>query len=204
MQDNAILGVKILKVSENTSLCGATYHSPAYGVFREGDAIKKIDGAEVKSIEGLFSGLQKNKGSEKTFVLDRNGTMITAVLKPNEMGQFGFVIEPIRNENLKIPDDFKVIALVSYFALDFVYWLLLLNFLVAVINFLPMNPFDGGRMARIIFLPYFAFLGRPKEETQKKLKEKIVTEIVPAKIFYKAEEYHQQYLEKNGMASCHV
>ena len=32
----------------------------------------------------------------------------------------------------------------------------------------------------------------------------IVTEIVPATTFYQAEDYHQQYLEKRGLASCHV
>ena len=32
----------------------------------------------------------------------------------------------------------------------------------------------------------------------------IVTEVVPAAAFYRAEEYHQQYLAKRGMASCHV
>ena len=32
----------------------------------------------------------------------------------------------------------------------------------------------------------------------------IVTEITPAPTFWMAEDYHQQYLEKRGMASCHV
>lgn len=32
----------------------------------------------------------------------------------------------------------------------------------------------------------------------------IVTEITPAAAFYRAEEYHQQYLEKRGLASCHL
>jgi peptide-methionine (S)-S-oxide reductase len=32
----------------------------------------------------------------------------------------------------------------------------------------------------------------------------IVTEITAASAFYKAEDYHQRYLEKRGLASCHV
>jgi peptide-methionine (S)-S-oxide reductase len=32
----------------------------------------------------------------------------------------------------------------------------------------------------------------------------IVTQIVPASEFYRAEDYHQQYLEKQGLRSCHL
>lgn len=32
----------------------------------------------------------------------------------------------------------------------------------------------------------------------------IVTEIIPAETFWKAEDYHQQYLAKRGLSTCHL
>lgn len=34
--------------------------------------------------------------------------------------------------------------------------------------------------------------------------KRIVTRVEPAQTFWRAEEYHQRYLEKRGMASCHI
>jgi peptide-methionine (S)-S-oxide reductase len=37
-----------------------------------------------------------------------------------------------------------------------------------------------------------------------KFRRPVVTTIEPAPAFWRAEEYHQRYFEKNGLPSCHV
>jgi peptide-methionine (S)-S-oxide reductase len=41
-------------------------------------------------------------------------------------------------------------------------------------------------------------------EKSRRFSKPIVTQIVPADNFYEAEDYHQQYLEKRGLATCHI
>lgn len=43
-----------------------------------------------------------------------------------------------------------------------------------------------------------------KQEISGRFARPIVTHILPAPEFYRAEEYHQRYLEKRGLASCHI
>jgi len=45
---------------------------------------------------------------------------------------------------------------------------------------------------------------KSRAEAQKSFKKKIVTEIIPAAEFYSAEDYHQDYLDKNPGGYCHV
>jgi len=45
---------------------------------------------------------------------------------------------------------------------------------------------------------------REKLEASRRFARPIATEISPAQTFWRAEEYHQKYLEKRGLGSCHV
>jgi peptide-methionine (S)-S-oxide reductase len=45
---------------------------------------------------------------------------------------------------------------------------------------------------------------KEKQEKSGRYKRPIVTEITPASAFWRAEEYHQQYLEKRGLAHCRI
>ncbi len=45
---------------------------------------------------------------------------------------------------------------------------------------------------------------RAKAKAQSEHAGRVVTQIEPAPEFYEAEDYHQQYLEKRGRASCHT
>jgi peptide-methionine (S)-S-oxide reductase len=41
-------------------------------------------------------------------------------------------------------------------------------------------------------------------ESSHRFSKPIATQVVPASTFWRAEEYHQKYLEKRGAVSCHI
>jgi peptide-methionine (S)-S-oxide reductase len=45
---------------------------------------------------------------------------------------------------------------------------------------------------------------RSRDDAQARFPRPLVTEIKPAQTFWAAEDYHQQYLEKRGLANCHI
>ncbi|GHO43822.1 peptide-methionine (S)-S-oxide reductase MsrA [Ktedonospora formicarum] len=45
---------------------------------------------------------------------------------------------------------------------------------------------------------------KEQQQASGRFKRPIVTQIVPAEPFYRAEEYHQLYLKKRGLSHCHI
>ncbi|MGH7133021.1 MAG: peptide-methionine (S)-S-oxide reductase MsrA [Phycisphaerales bacterium] len=69
---------------------------------------------------------------------------------------------------------------------------------------------DYGRQYRTVIFAHSPEQKAEAEATIKQLEasgkfsKKIATQVVPEAPFWKAEEYHQRYLEKNGLDNCHL
>ena len=71
------------------------------------------------------------------------------------------------------------------------------------------GPDSGTQYRSVIFFhsPEQEAAAKHSKETLAKagrFQRPIVTEIHPAPAFWRAEDYHQQYLEKRGLAHCHL
>ena len=69
------------------------------------------------------------------------------------------------------------------------------------------GPDVGTQYRSVIFThsPEQEHAARTKKEAWAgRFKRPIATSIEPAPSFWRAEEYHQRYFEKNGLPSCHV
>jgi len=67
------------------------------------------------------------------------------------------------------------------------------------------GPDTGSQYRSVIFYhdpEQLRAAEKSKQHHQANLAKPIVTEIVPASPFYRAEEYHQDYLKKKGLNSC--
>ena len=71
------------------------------------------------------------------------------------------------------------------------------------------GPDFGSQYRSVIFVHSpeqrsLAEVAKKSLETSGKWRHPIVTQIEDAQVFYPAEEYHQQYLQKRGLGSCHL
>ncbi len=153
----------VSNVSEKLELCGKTYPSPSFGVLKEGSRVLLVNSQPIEIGKPL--NITPKKPVELTLIQDGEETTKTTI--PNELGSLGFSLAPKLRDGFSFPGHFNFYRLARDFFASFFFWLIVLNFLVAIVNFLPIEPFDGGKIAKILLYPYFGFLKMDKEETQK-------------------------------------
>ena len=95
-------------------------------------------------------------------------------------------------------------AQVSYEQLLDVFWI---NHDPTTVN--RQGPDVGAQYRSVIFYhtpaqEAAAVASKEKLDQSGKFRRPIATQIAPAPTFWRAEDYHQQYLEKRGLSSCHL
>jgi len=158
-----ISGFEVGKVQQKITFCGKDYNSPAYGMLDENSTIVSVNGQALQVGKALNI---KPKEPIELVVVEK-GVQSTKTITPTELGQYGFSIKAVMKEGYALPPLYSFYREASALLGSFIFWLILLNFMIAVVNFLPIEPFDGGKIAKILLYPYFGFLNMSKEDTQK-------------------------------------
>ncbi len=162
---NSVSGVQVREVVDKITVCGTEFDTPAKGVLLAGDQITKVDGNGVQTIQQYSNAVREKEKYTLTILRDNVEKEFT--FEPNTLGRLGITVQDIPNTNYTPPEWYFPFIQVAGFIASFTGWLILLNFLVATANFIPVDPFDGGKMAKLLLLPYFGFLKQGEEETKK-------------------------------------
>lgn len=176
-QNLAYSGVKIQKVEDTVSLCGLDFNAPAKNKLFSGDIVKQINGVDINSISMLQKSINSSK-NDLNFLVDRiekdsnNYLAVNVIVTPIFFEDMN--MKKIGVEFVSMPTGRSIpfVSQAGYFVISNINMILLLlliiSFAAGSFNYFPSEPFDGGKMAKIMMLPYFGFMKfKSKKETQK-------------------------------------
>lgn len=157
-----------VSLAQNMSYVIAYENSPAFNA-NLSSPILKIDGKTTDSYQAFNSIILSHKpgdnititslldGKEKEYQItlsEKEGKAFlgTGVIPPRTSGLFGWAYSAIA----KIKDPLiyykSSIGISGTFIYDLLWWLILISLSVALVNMIPLGPFDGGRFFYLIVL----------------------------------------------------
>ncbi len=159
--------VVIEEVLEDYEICGNDFNVPAQGVIEEGWILRKHNGIELKTAYDFKQAFSKPNKTVSMIFETQTGEIVELEIERNQRNEIGIVTGLNYVQGKEPTQEYiNLLSILNGFSIFFG-WLLMLSFAIAMINFLPMDPFDGGKMAKIVFLPYFGFLKMGKADTEK-------------------------------------
>ncbi len=167
IQRNSSLGVKIVKVDQNIQLCGETVPAPAYGEIEPKSRLLAVNDQNVLSLNDATLFLRNKPTEPKKLLLEKDGNITEKTLTANALGRFGLQLENIPNKDYKPPAEKELLVNIFQLFASIIVWFITLSLFVAIANFLPVDPLDGGRIAKFMLAPYFGFLKMSEEDTEK-------------------------------------
>ncbi len=168
VHNNSVQFVKIDSVEENFEFCGDKFDSPAFGKIEANSKLLSINDENVLTVVHASNAIRAAGEKEMQIAFENSsGETKSVSLQRNEIGRYGFTISEQIKQNFVYPPYYFELIQLQFFILEFFGWLMLLSLLIAIFNFLPLGPLDGGRIAQVIFLPYFGFLKMNKKDTEK-------------------------------------
>jgi membrane-associated protease RseP (regulator of RpoE activity) len=167
--NQAIDKVVIANVDQNINLCGRITPSPAFGKLETGMIVNEVNGKKIESANDWASKIKESGRNPYSLAVqkDQNSAAETIAIAPDEMGYQGYSVEDKLKLGTKFSSGYIAFVLLISIIYSFLFWFFLLNFLVAIANFLPLEPFDGGKITKILIIPYLGFWKIPKEEKEK-------------------------------------
>ncbi|MEM0360767.1 MAG: site-2 protease family protein [Candidatus Diapherotrites archaeon] len=161
--------VQIVGVDENLPFCGNP-QAPAHGKLQPGMKVLQVNDVNIRTTSDLQIALRQKPFQKTRFLVDLNGEIREIFITPHqETSYFGFQTENVMKSGFVLPEkEFNNYYWIALF-FDILQWILLISFLLATANFLPVPIFDGGQIAVILYSP----LLKPFIAVQEK-REKIV------------------------------
>lgn len=176
-QNKAFDGVMVQKVEDKVSFCGIDVNGPAKGKLFDGDIIKQTNGVDVNSLATLKTAMLLSN-ADINFLVSRKNldtniySDVFVNLTPNLFVDMN--IKKIGVEFAAIPTDYNlpIATQAGVFLIGNTNMALLLLIIIAFaagsFNYFPSEPFDGGKMAKIMMEPYSGFMKfKLKEEKRK-------------------------------------
>ncbi|MGI6589690.1 MAG: site-2 protease family protein [Candidatus Iainarchaeum sp.] len=176
-QNQAYSGVMVQEINDSVSLCGVDYNSPAKGKLFEGDIIKQVNGVDVNSTQIIQKGVL-SANPDVNFLVSRKEinsgefrdisvTLTPVVFEDMNLKKIGVAFALIPT-GIDIPIHLQISGFIISNINTILILLLIISFAAGTFNYLPSEPFDGGKMAKIMLEPYVKFMKfKNKKESEK-------------------------------------
>jgi len=148
-----ILSIPLFLIEQDKGLVIASINetSMASGVLKERMIIYRINGEELNNVYKFVEIINKSTpGDELLISTDQGEFKVKTISKPENPEQAYLGLEVYSNIKCKYGIGLGYVL----FIIDVLKWIVFFNFNIALVNLLPLVPFDGWRMLRELMLTF--------------------------------------------------